>query len=71
MPFATTHPMIERARLVADHLHALSFVTARSVEAAFMLVALSPVRLSLLGSKPIPVCKPIRHGRSTTVDPPQ
>lgn len=44
-------------------VHALAFIAGRLVEAAFVLVALSPVRLYLLDAKPVPVCKPIRHGR--------
>jgi transposase len=44
-------------------LHALAFIAGRLVEAAFALVALSSVRLYLLDAKPVPVCKPIRHGR--------
>ena len=44
-------------------LHQLSFLTGRLVQAAALLVALSPVRLYLLDSKPIPLCKPIRLGR--------
>ena len=44
-------------------LHALASLAGRLVEAAFVLVALSSVRLYLLDAKPVPVCKPIRHGR--------
>ena len=44
-------------------LHRLSFLLGHLVQAALIPIVLSPVRLYLLDSKPIPVCKPIRHGR--------
>ena len=44
-------------------LHRVSFLTGHLVQAALALVVLSPVRLYLFDSKPIPMCKPIRHGR--------
>ena len=44
-------------------LHALAAVSGALMRAAAALVVLSPVRLYLLDSKPIPVCKPLRHGR--------
>lgn len=43
-------------------LHALSSLTGRLLQAAAQC-GLLPDRCYLLDSKPIPVCKPIRHGR--------
>jgi transposase len=44
-------------------LHQVSFLVGHLVQAALAVIVLSPLRLYLLDSKPIPVCKPIRHGR--------
>ena len=44
-------------------LHALSALTGHLIRAALSLIVLGPMRLYLLDSKPIPLCKPIRHGR--------
>lgn len=56
-------PLLPCYKQWLKRLHALAFLTGELMRAAVALIALSPVRLYLLDAKPIPVCKPIRHGR--------
>ena len=56
-------PLLPGYKQWLRRLHQVSFLVGHLVQAALRGALLSPLRLYLLDSKPIPVCKPIRHGR--------
>lgn len=46
-----------------ERLHALGAITGQLIQAALEIQGLDERRLYIIDGKPIPVCKPIRHGR--------
>ena len=58
--FASAFPCLPSYAQWLARLHALSPVVGRLIQAALPPL---PSRLYLMDSKPIPLCKPIRHGR--------